>query len=105
MEALDWVGFSHSTPLSILAEAFPARLSAFNELTREMREAGIAIKLLVLLDNRIFIEEDAVLVFLRHFGDQFSGVRYSPAGIFTCNCVTVRGVDVAWFTLVKEQDE
>jgi hypothetical protein len=90
--------------LSILNEAFPAQLSAFNELTREVRDAGVLIKLLVFLDNKIFIEPDAVGLFMRHFGDELGGIRYSPAGPLTCNTVTVRGVDVAWLTAVREQD-
>jgi hypothetical protein len=106
MDSLNLAGASASAePLSILTEAFPAQLSAFNELTRDIREAGVSIKLLVLLDNKIFIEEDSVELFMRRFGYQLGGIRYMPAGRFTCNTVTVRGVDVAWFTLVKEQDQ
>lgn len=92
-------------PLSILTEAFPAQLSAFNALTREIRDAGIAIRLLVFLDNRIFIEPDGVELFMQRFGARLQGVRYSPEGPMTCNTVTVRGVDVAWFTSAKEQDQ
>ncbi|TWC18602.1 hypothetical protein FBY06_11457 [Pseudomonas sp. SJZ085] len=92
-------------PLSILTEAFLAQLSAFNALTREIRDAGIAIRLLVFLDNKIFIELDGVELFMRWFGAQLQGVRYSPEGPMTCNTVTVRGVDVAWFTSAKEQDQ
>jgi hypothetical protein len=91
-------------PWSILTEAFPAQLSAFNELTREIREAGVSIKLLVFLDNRIFIDLGSLEMFMRRFGSQLRGIRYSSAGPLTCNTVTVRGVDVAWFTSVKEQD-
>lgn len=104
MEAMNGVGASVVEPLSIFTEEFPVRLSAFNELTREMRGAGVAIKLLVLVDNKIFIEEDSVELFLDRFGYLLRGIRYVPSGKFTCNTVTVRGVDVAWFSLVKEQD-
>lgn len=92
-------------PLSILTEAFPAQLSAFNELTRDIRDAGVSIMLLVLLDNKIFIELSSLERFMCRFGSQLRGIRYSPAGPLTCNTVTVRGVDVAWFTPVKEQDQ
>lgn len=92
-------------PLSILTEAFPAQLSAFNELTRDIRDAGVSIMLLVLLDNKIFIELSSLERFMCRFGSQLLGIRYSPAGPLTCNTVTVRGVDVAWFTPVKEQDQ
>ena len=103
MDALNLAGTPLSEPLSILSDEFPARLSTFNELTREIREAGISIRLLVLLDNKIFIEEDSVELFMERFGYQLRGIRYVPAGLFTCNTVTVRCVDVAWFSLVKEQ--
>ena len=105
MAALYLVGTQVERPLSILAEEFPVKLSAFNELTREIREAGIVIKHLVLLDNKIFIDPDSVDLFSRRFGHELRGVRYSPSGRFTRNTVTVRGVDVAWYTLVKEQDK
>jgi hypothetical protein len=37
MDALNLAGTPLSEPLSILTEEFPARLSTFNELTREIR--------------------------------------------------------------------
>ncbi|WLH43966.1 hypothetical protein [Pseudomonas beijingensis] len=105
MDSLDLVRDAAPVkPLSILTEAFPAQLAAFNELTRDIREAGVSIMLLVFLDNRIFIEQDSLGLFMRRFESQLRGIRYSPAGPLTCNTVTVRGVDVAWFTPVKEQD-
>ncbi|WP_204126648.1 hypothetical protein [Pseudomonas ogarae] len=106
MESLDLVrDAAPAKPLSILTEAFPAQLSAFNELTRDIREAGVSIMLLVFLENRIFIEQDSLELFMRRFGSQLRGIRYTPAGPLTCNTVTVRGVDVAWFTPVKEQEQ
>ncbi|WP_411387118.1 hypothetical protein [Pseudomonas sp. MPB03] len=106
MDSLDLVrDAAPIKPLSILTEAFPAQLAAFNELTRDIREAGVSIMLLVFLDNRIFIEQDSLGLFMRRFGSQLRGIRYSPAGPLTCNTVTVRGVDVAWFTPVKEQEQ
>ncbi|WP_414880841.1 hypothetical protein [Pseudomonas brassicacearum] len=106
MDSLDLVRDAAPVkPLSILTEAFPAQLSAFNELTRDIRDAGVSIMLLVFLDNRIFIEQDSLGLFMRRFGSQLRGIRYSPAGPLTCNTVTVRGVDVAWFTPVKEQEQ
>lgn len=104
MAALYLVGGQVALPPSILADDFHAKLSAFNDLTRELRQAGIGIKHLVLADNKIFIEPSSVELFLRRFGHELRGIRYSPRGRFTCNTVTVRSVDVAWYTLVKEQD-
>ncbi|WP_025129698.1 hypothetical protein [Pseudomonas sp. PH1b] len=104
MAALYLVGTQPPQPPSILAEEFPVKLSAFNELTREIREAGITIKHLVFVDNKIFIDQSSVELFLRRFGHELRRISYSPAGRFTRNTVTVRGVDVAWYTQVKEQD-
>lgn len=105
MAALHLIDVQRVQPLSILAEAFPVKLCAFNELTREIRKAGITIKHLVLVDNKIFIEQDSVDLLLRRFAHELRAMRCSPAGRFTCNTVTVRGVDVAWYSLVKEQDQ
>lgn len=105
MAALYLVDVQPAQAPSILAEEFPVKLSAFNELTREFREVGVVIKHLVLADNKIFIEPYSVDLFSRRFGHELRGIRYSPAGRFTCNTVTVRGVDIAWYTLVKEQDQ
>lgn len=101
--------YSHSIqlsqPLSILADEFSVKLSAFNDLTRDIRSAGIAIKHLQFLDNTIYIEPLSVELFLRRFGHELRAARQSPAGRFTCNAVKVRGIDVAWYSLVKEQDQ
>lgn len=105
MAALYLVGVQLSQPRSILAEGFSEKLSTFNDLTRDLRGAGIVIKSLEFPDNKIFIDASSIDVFSRRFGHELRGMRYSPAGRFTCNTVTVRGVDVAWYTLVKEQDQ
>lgn len=92
-------------PLSILADEFTVKLSAFNDLTRDIRSVGIAIKHLQFLENTIYIEQPSVELFLRRFGHELRAARQSPAGRFTCNAVKVRGVDVAWYSLMKEQDQ
>lgn len=104
MAALHLVPPPVAQPLSILAETFSEKLSAFNDLTRDLRETSIVIKALEFPDNKIFIDPSSVEAFSRRFGHELRGMRYSPAGRFTCNTVTVRGVDVAWYSLVKEQD-
>ncbi|WP_416739259.1 hypothetical protein ACM1ZW_20935 [Pseudomonas sp. NFX71] len=105
MGALYLEGALGAEPVNLFAEEFLAKLSTFNELSRKVRDAGIEIKQLELLENRIFIEQDSVERFLQRFEYQLQKIRYLPAGPFTCNAVTVRGVEVAWFTLVKEQDK
>lgn len=103
LETLNLTSRLRSVPLSILAEGFPIMLSAFNELVRELRGAGIGIKEQVLLENKVVIDEGCADLFVVRFGDCLSGVRYSSAGQFTCSSVTVRGVDVVWLTLARGQ--
>ncbi len=92
-------------PLSILTEEFPAKLMAFNALTRDMREAGVAIKALVLADNKIFVTQRSVELLSRHFGHELRAMHCSADGRFARNMATIRGVGVVWFTLIKEQDD
>ena len=92
-------------PLSILTEEFPAKLAAFNALTRDMREAGIVIKALGLADNKIFVSQRSVELLSRQFGHELCAMRCSANGCFARNTATIRGVGVVWFTLIKEQDD
>ena len=105
MAALSLQSTQAARPVSILADEFALRLSAFNDLTRDIRSAGIAVKHLLLLDNAIYIEGPRVELFMRHFEHELRGVRHSTAGRLTCHCVKVRGVNVAWYSRVKEQDQ
>ncbi|OLF53771.1 hypothetical protein [Pseudomonas chlororaphis] len=104
MAALYLIGVQVAMPPSILADDFPTKLAAFNDLTRDIRGAGIAIKHLVFVDNKIFIEQPSVDLLLRRFGHELRRLRSSSSGRLTCHTVTIRGVDVAWYSLVKEQD-
>ncbi|WP_338807117.1 hypothetical protein V8U11_09100 [Pseudomonas chlororaphis] len=104
MATLYLVGVQMTLPPSILTEEFPVKLSAFNELTREIRGADIVIKHLVFVDNKIFIDQSSVELFTRRFGHELRSMRSSSRGRFTCHTATVRGIDVAWYSLVKEQD-
>lgn len=104
MAALYLVGVQVEDRPSVLAEAFTVKLCAFNELTRDIRTAGVVIKHLVLLDNKIFIDNDSVDLFLRRFGDELHRISFTPVGRHTRNTMRIRGVDVAWYTSVKEQD-
>ncbi|WP_372437389.1 hypothetical protein ACCM60_21740 [Pseudomonas chlororaphis subsp. aureofaciens] len=92
-------------PLSILAEEFPKKLAAFNDLTRDMREAGIVIKALVLADNKIFVDPNSLDLLSRRFGHELRGVRCNAEGRLARNTASIRGVGVVWFTRVKEQDK
>lgn len=103
VETLNLSGDPMHAPLSILAEGFPLMLSTFNRLVRDMRAAGIEVKEQLLLDNKVMIDEDSADLFVVRFGDCLRGIRYSSAGQFTRSTVTVRGVDVAWLSLVRGQ--
>ncbi|WP_448680548.1 hypothetical protein [Pseudomonas nicosulfuronedens] len=89
----------------LLDESFVKQLAAFNAMTRALREAGIEILSLMQHDNRIYIRtEDSDLV-KSNFLSEIRGMRYRTTDRVTHNVVTIRGVDVAWLTPVKEQDQ
>lgn len=91
--------------MSILAQEFSVKLSAFNELTRDMRDSGIEVIHLAFADNIIVIDSESVELMSRRFGHELRCVRYSTTGLRTRATATIRGVDVSWFSLVKEQDQ
>lgn len=91
------------TPLSILTDEFAIRLLAFNALTRDLRRSGVLIKALVFEQNSIFVHVTQVALLCRLFADELRGVRCSVEGRFARNTVTIRGVDVVWFSLIREQ--
>lgn len=105
MASLFLVGVQVVPCMSIFAEEFLPKISTFNSLTRDLRKTGIEIKRLVFLDNKIFIEPGAVRLLQREFGNELRGVRYCTEGRVTINTVSIRGVDVAWLSQVKEQDK
>lgn len=92
-------------PLSITSDEFVAKLAAFNDLTRAMRGADIRIEAMSFLDAKIFIHHDSVELLCRRFGHEVRGQRYRTSGKFTRHVVTIRNVDVTWFTPVKVQDQ
>lgn len=95
-----------ATPaLHYLTAEFSQHLAAFNAMTRALREAGIEIEALVEKDNRIFIRAEDSDLIKTNFLSEVRGMRYRTVGKTTHNVVTIRGVDVAWLTPVKEQDQ
>jgi hypothetical protein len=91
-------------PMSITAPEFLPKLAEFNELTRAVRDADLQITAMSFLDNTITISPDSVELLARRFGHEVRGQRHRTQGRFTRNAVTIRGVDVVWFSLVKEQN-
>lgn len=98
-------GAQLAQPMSILAEEFPTKLSAFNALTRDLRESGVVIKALAFPDNKIFIDTGCVELLSRRFGHELRGVRSSADGRFVRNTASIRGMGVVWFSLMKEQEQ
>jgi len=94
-----------SSSMSIFAQEFLAKISNFNRLTRDLRKCGIEIKYLGLLDNKIVIEQNSSHQLHHEFGNELRGMNYRTEGRVTRNTLMVRGVDVSWLTLVKEQDQ
>lgn len=91
--------------LHYLTEEFAKQLAAFNAMTRALRDAGIEIQSLVQLDNRIYIRAEDSDLIKTNFLSEVRGMRYRNLGTHTHNVVTIRGVDVAWLTPIKEQDQ
>jgi len=91
--------------LHYLTEEFARRLAAFNAMTRALRDAGIEIAALVAKDNRIYIRAEDSDLIKTNFISEVRGMRYRTEGKLTHNVVTIREVDVAWLTPVKEQDQ
>lgn len=109
MGAVHQLHVQHQPPappaLTYLTEEFAMQLQAFNAMTRALHGAGIEIQALIALDNRIYIRaEDSDLV-KSNFLSEVRGMRYRTVGKYTYNVVSIRGVDVAWLTPVKEQDQ
>ncbi|WP_405119465.1 hypothetical protein [Pseudomonas leptonychotis] len=105
MASLQLVSPPVQRPMSITAPEFLPKLAEFNELTRSVRDAGLQITAMSFLDNTIIISIDSVELLARRFGHEVRGQRHRTEGRFTRNAVTIRGVDVVWFSLVKEQNQ
>jgi hypothetical protein len=91
--------------LSILAPEFQSKLSSFNDVMRSLRTAEVVIESMSFLDNEIGVASDCVELISRRFAHEVRGQRQRPAGKQTRHAVTIRGVDVVWFTPVKEQNQ
>lgn len=92
-------------PLSILADTFQPALEKFNQLTRDMRNAGICVAGTDFPDNCIVIEEEDVAEFSRRFGHEIRSTRSKSlhGSRLARRTVTIRGIDVVWFSVLLEQ--
>lgn len=89
----------------VLTPAFAEQIKAFNGLTRDMRAAEIRIQALAFPDNKVFIHPDSVELLAKCFGKELRGLRYRADGRYTRNVVTIRDIDVIWYTPIREQDQ
>lgn len=90
---------------SLLAPEFQPLLSTFNDLTRDIRNAGVAIQALRFLDNRIVVSSDNIDVIARRFAHEIRSQSSKTQDGETRHSVKIRGIYVTWFSLVKEQDQ
>ncbi|SED74234.1 hypothetical protein SAMN05421553_3235 [Pseudomonas anguilliseptica] len=93
------------TAPTVLTPSFASQLKAFNGLVRDMREAEMRIEALALLDNKIFIHADSVETMARRFAHEVRAQRSRAGDHKVRNVVTIRQIDVVWFTPLKEQDK
>ncbi|MFJ7792942.1 hypothetical protein [Pseudomonas sp. NPDC096950] len=91
--------------LSLMAPEFQPLLSTFNDLTRDIRAAGVAVLELNFLENRIVVSVDDVDLIARRFAHEIRSQSSKTQDGMTRHSVQIRGIHVSWFSLVKEQDQ
>ncbi len=80
-------------------------LAAFNQLTRDLRDAGANIRSLNFLDKRIVISGDDLDIISRRFGHEIRSQSSKTSGLHTRHSVRIRDMNVSWFSRVKEQEK
>ncbi|GEM_PF-935441 len=98
---------ANKSPLSILDEQFLPALGRFNQLHRDLRAAGIPLDGWNFPDNCMVIEEEHTELLSRAFAHEIRAARTKgfPGSWMARHTVTIRGIDVVWFTVMKEQDQ
>jgi hypothetical protein len=91
--------------MSLLSPEFQASLSTFNDLTRDIRAAGIPIRSLRFLEKRIVVSNDDVDLIARRFAHEIRSQSSKTRKYMTRHSVQIRGIYVTWFSLVKEQQQ
>lgn len=91
--------------LSLLAPEFQPLLSTFNDLTRDIRAAGVPVLELNFLEKRIVVSIDNVDVIARRFAHEIRSQSSKTLQCMTRHSVQIRGIYVSWFSQVKEQDQ
>ncbi|MQT39764.1 hypothetical protein GHO45_02270 [Pseudomonas sp. FSL R10-0765] len=105
MAHLSLVPAQPKPPLSLMAPDFQPLLSKFNDLTRELRTAGAAIKALNFLDNRIVVSDADLDIIARRFAHEIRSQSSKTQEHLTRHSVLIRGIYVSWHSLVKEQNQ
>jgi hypothetical protein len=105
MPNLSLVPSQPKPPLSLLAPEFQPLLSTFNELTRDIRSAGVPIQKLNFLEKCIVISEDDISLIAHRFAHEIRSQSSKTREYLTRHSVQIRGIDVSWFSLAKGQDQ
>ncbi|SEI21424.1 hypothetical protein [Pseudomonas asplenii] len=90
---------------TVLTQKFAGQLHAFNDVTRDLRAAGIQIIGLDVSNTTITISPNCVDKLCLTFSSDMRGMMSRTEGKRTRNRTTVRGVDVVWFHPIREQDQ
>lgn len=96
---------SNRPPMSILNEQFQPRLEKLNQLSRELRAAGVVVVNMHLEENLLVIDEEHTAQLASRFSSEIRGIRSKAieGTNLARRTVTIRGVDILWFSQLKEQ--
>ncbi|MGV5420828.1 hypothetical protein [Pseudomonas aeruginosa] len=95
----------HLPQCTVLTPELARSLEAVNCATRALRQAGIPIEQTSVRDRRLFISAEDTPRLYRRFRNAIRGIRQTTRGMVTVHVVSLLGVDVAWTTPVREQDQ
>lgn len=87
---------------SVLTPELAKNLQAFNNMSRDLRAAGIQTEAEVVLDLTLFITADSSDRFAELYRKEWYSPRKTLKGGRHLNSVSLRGVKVAWFTPAGE---
>lgn len=105
MAQLSLVPTRPKPPLSLMSPEFQPLLTTFNDLTRDIRNAGVAILALHFLDKRIVINAADVDVISRRFAHEIRSQSHRTTGDLVRHSVQIRNMYVTWFSRIKEQNQ
>jgi len=89
---------------TVLTQKFAGELHTFNDLTRDLRAAGVQIQGLDIGTATITISPGTLDRLCMAFSGEMRGMLSRTDGQHTRHRTTLRGVNVVWLSRVKEQD-